>query len=74
MTTESLTTMTEPLRLLTDEEILRIAAKTIKPYETYGIALGEYEEETQSAVEAYGSELIAFARAIAAELEALPND
>ena len=53
---------------MTDEEILRIAAKTIEPYETSGIAVGEYEEETQRAIHVYGSELIAIARAIAAEL------
>ena len=49
---------------LTDEELLQIAAATIDPYESKGIALGEYEAETECAVEAYGSELIAFARAV----------
>ena len=48
---------------LTDEELLQIAAATIDPYED-GIAIGEYEAETECAVEAYGSELIAFARAV----------
>lgn len=48
---------------LTDEDLLRIAATTIEPYEGSGIAVGEYEAETECAVEVYGSELIAFARA-----------
>lgn len=48
---------------LTDEALLQIAAATIDPYED-GIAIGEYEAETECAVEAYGSELIAFARAV----------
>jgi len=47
----------------TDEELLRIAAITISPYESSGIAIGEYEPETECAIEVYGSELIAFARA-----------
>ena len=47
----------------TDEELLRVAATAIDPYESSGIALGEYEPETECAVEAYGSELIAYARA-----------
>jgi hypothetical protein len=47
----------------TDEELLRIAAIAIEPYESSGIASGEYEPETECAVEAYGSELIAYARA-----------
>jgi len=51
---------------LTDEELLQIAAATIDPYESRGIAIGEYEPETECAVEAYGSELIAFARAVLA--------
>lgn len=50
---------------LTDEELLQIAAATIDPYED-GIAIGEYEAETECAIEAYGSELIAFARAVLA--------
>lgn len=49
----------------TDEELLQIAAATIEPYED-GIAIGEYEAETECAIEAYGSELIAFARALIA--------
>jgi hypothetical protein len=48
----------------TDEELLQIAAATIDPYESHGIAIGEYEPENECAVEAYGSELIAFARAV----------
>ena len=48
----------------TDEELLQIAAATIDPYESCGIAIGEYEAETECAVEVYGSELIAFARAV----------
>lgn len=45
---------------LTDEQLLDLAAKATK----YGsISIGEYEPTTGSAVEAYGSELIAFARA-----------
>ena len=51
---------------LTDEELLQIAAATIDPYESRGIALDEYEAETECAVEAYGSELIAFARSVLA--------
>jgi hypothetical protein len=47
-----------------DEELLRIAASSIDPYESCGIAIGEYEAETESAVEVYGSELIAYARAL----------
>ena len=50
----------------TDEELLKVAAATIDPYESRGIALDEYEAETECAVEAYGSELIAFARAVLA--------
>jgi len=50
----------------TDQELLQIAAATIDPYESRGIAIGEYEPETECAVEAYGSELIAFARAVLA--------
>ena len=48
----------------TDEELLRVAATAIDPYESSGIALGEYEPETECAVEVYGSELIAYARAV----------
>ena len=51
---------------LTDEALLAIAAASIKPYEDSGIAIGEYEPETERAVEVYGSELIAFARAVLA--------
>ena len=50
----------------TDEELLQIAAATIDPYESCGIAIGEYEAETECAVEVYGSELIAYARAVLA--------
>jgi hypothetical protein len=49
-----------------DEELLAVAAGAINPYETCGIAIGEYEAETEYAIEAYGSELIAFARAVLA--------
>ena len=48
----------------TDEELLRVAATAIEPYESSGIPLGEYEPETECAVEAYGSELIAYAREV----------
>ena len=51
----------------TDEDLLRVAATAIDPYESSGIALGEYEPETECAVEAYGSELIAYARAALAK-------
>ena len=51
---------------LTDEELLAIAAASIDPYQDSGIAIGEYEPETECAVEVYGSELIAFARAVLA--------
>jgi hypothetical protein len=47
----------------TDEELLQIAASSIAPYESCGIHIGEYEAETERAVEVYGSELITFARA-----------
>jgi hypothetical protein len=50
----------------TDEELLAVAASTIEPYEGSGIAVGEYEPEYECAVEAYGSELIAYARAVLA--------
>ena len=50
----------------TDEELLRFAASAIEPYQSCGIALNEYEAETETAVEVYGSELIAFARAVLA--------
>jgi hypothetical protein len=46
-----------------DEELLRVAASAIDPYESSGIAIGEYEAETECALEVYGSELIAYARA-----------
>ena len=45
-------------------DLLGVAASAIEPYESCGIAIGEYEVETECAVEAYGSELIAFARAV----------
>ena len=47
----------------TDEDLLRVAATAIAPYEISGITPGEYEPETECVVEAYGSELIAYARA-----------
>ena len=47
-----------------DEELLRVAAIAIEPYESSGIVPGEYEAETECAVEVYGSELIAFAREV----------
>ena len=47
----------------TDEELLRVAATAIAPYEISGITPGEYEPETECVVEAYGSELITYARA-----------
>lgn len=49
-----------------DQELLDIAASTIEPYECSGITTDEYGPETECAVEAYGSELIAFARAVLA--------
>jgi hypothetical protein len=49
-----------------DEDLLRVAASKIDPYEGFGIAIGEYEQETECAIEVYGSELIAFARAVLA--------
>ena len=51
----------------TDEELMRVAASAIEPYESSGIALGEYEPETECAVEVYSSELISFARAVLAK-------
>ena len=50
----------------TDEELLRMAASAIEPFqhESSGIAIGEYEPETERAIEVYGSELIDFARAV----------
>ena len=51
----------------TDEELLLVAASAIEPYESSGIALGEYEPETECAVEVYSSELISFARAVLAK-------
>jgi hypothetical protein len=50
----------------TDEELLAAAAAAIDPYQNSGIAIGEYEAETECALEVYGSELIAFARAVLA--------
>jgi len=50
----------------TDEELLATAAASIDPYKDSGIAIGEYEPETERAVEVYGSELIAFARTVLA--------
>ena len=54
----------------TDEELLAIAAASIDPYESCGIAIGEYEAENECAVEVYGSELIDFARAAFARARA----
>ena len=51
----------------TDEELLGVAASKIDPYESSGIAIGEYEPETECALEVYGSELIAYARAVLAK-------
>lgn len=51
----------------TDEELLHVAAISIEPYESCGIASGEYEPETECALEVYGSELIAYARAVLAK-------
>jgi hypothetical protein len=50
----------------TDEELLSMAASAIAPYESSGIAIGEYELETECALEVYGSELCAYARAVLA--------
>ena len=49
------------------EDLLRVAATEIAPYEISGITPGEYEPETECCVEAYGSELIAYARAVLAK-------
>ena len=38
----------------------------VDPYQNSGIAIGEYEAETECAIEVYGSELISFARAVLA--------
>jgi len=58
---------------LTDEELLRMAANAIDPYESSGIAIGEYEPETECAIEVYGSELIAFARDVLALAQPEPE-
>lgn len=50
-----------------DQELLCIAAEAIDGYGDAGIKPGEYESFTESAVEAYGSELCAFARAVLAQ-------
>jgi hypothetical protein len=50
----------------TDEELLHVAQFAIEPYADCGIGIGEYEVETECAIETYGSELIAFARAVLA--------
>jgi len=50
----------------TDEELLGVAACKIDPYESSGIAIGEYEPETECALEVHGSELCAYARAVLA--------
>ena len=47
----------------TDEELLRVAASAIAPYKDCGIAVGQYEPEAEPAMQVYGSELIAYARA-----------
>ena len=49
----------------TDEELLCIASKAIDGYSN-GIEVGEYEPVNECAVEAYGSELCNFARAVLA--------
>lgn len=48
-----------------DEKLLCIAAEAIDGYGN-GIEPGQYESSTECAVEAYGSELCAFARAVLA--------
>jgi hypothetical protein len=58
----------------TDEELLRVAASVIDPYESSGIAIGEYEPETECVIEVYGSELIAYARAVLARYGTLTNN
>ena len=50
----------------TDEELLRVAASAIAPYKDCGIAVGQYEPEAEPAIQVYGSELIAYARAVLA--------
>jgi hypothetical protein len=55
---------TLPQAGLTDEQLLELAAAAIDGYDS--IAPGEFEPEAGIAVEAYGSELIAFARAVLA--------
>lgn len=66
LATEARAALAQPSHegVLTDEELLRMAAKAIEPYDT--IKAGEYEAENELAIEAYGSELIAFARAVEA--------
>ena len=51
----------------TDEELLRVAASAIAPYKDCGIAVGQYEPEAEPAIQVYGSELIAYARAVLAK-------
>ena len=57
----------------TDEELLATAAASIEPCQDTGITIGEYELETERAVEMYGSELIAFARAVLARWGGQPS-
>ena len=56
----------EPVRP-TAEELLRVAASAIAPYKDCGIAVGQYEPEAEPAIQVYGSELIAYARAVLAK-------
>ena len=56
----------------TDKELLQCASQAIDPYDSIGI--DEYEPETECAIEAYGSELIVFARIVLARWGELPSN
>ena len=68
MTDPTTTPTPTPQEGLTDARLLELAAAAIDGYGS--IAPGEFEPETEIAVEAYGSELIAYARAAIAAHEA----
>ena len=61
MTDPTTTTTPTPPEGLTDARLLELAADEIEPYDR--IPPGEYEAENERALEVYGSELIAYARA-----------
>ena len=58
------TTTPTPPEGLTDEQLLELAAAAISGYDS--IAPGEFEFQSGTAVHAFGSELIAYARAVLA--------